>query len=209
MCESESSSKGTHYGVATNSRLLKIIGLFCKRALQKRRYPAKETYNIWNAYPPISRIWSSMSHTWMGRVTHENESCLTNECVMPQTWMREYSSKRTRYHPQEKLRMSRMGWAQMPWALVSPPRTVFVYFIYLWYIHMCIHIYIYRLIRRLPLHEYVYLYVCVCVVWDWRKCHGHWYPNYVWYLNIVFVVYAIRVSVYTYTYIYAYLYIYV
>ena len=34
------------YGVATTSRLLKIIGLFCKRALQKRRYSAKETCNI-------------------------------------------------------------------------------------------------------------------------------------------------------------------
>jgi len=33
------------YGVATISRLLKIKGLFCKRALQKRRYSAKETYN--------------------------------------------------------------------------------------------------------------------------------------------------------------------
>ena len=32
-------------GVATISRLLKIIGLFCKRALSKRRYSAKETYN--------------------------------------------------------------------------------------------------------------------------------------------------------------------
>ena len=31
------------YGVATISRLLKMIGLFCKRALQKRRYSAKET----------------------------------------------------------------------------------------------------------------------------------------------------------------------
>ena len=31
------------YGVATICRLLKIIGLFCKRALQKRRYSAKET----------------------------------------------------------------------------------------------------------------------------------------------------------------------
>ena len=36
----------TTYGVATISRLLKIIGLFCKRALQKRRYSAKETYNF-------------------------------------------------------------------------------------------------------------------------------------------------------------------
>ena len=34
------------YGVASSSRLLKIIGLFCKRALQKRRYSAKETYNF-------------------------------------------------------------------------------------------------------------------------------------------------------------------
>jgi len=33
-------------GVATLSRLLKIIGLFCKRALWKRWYSAKETYNF-------------------------------------------------------------------------------------------------------------------------------------------------------------------
>jgi len=32
------------YGVATISRLLTIIGLFCKRALSKRLYSAKETY---------------------------------------------------------------------------------------------------------------------------------------------------------------------
>jgi len=35
-----------YYGVATISRLLQIIGLFCKRALQKRRYSTKETYNF-------------------------------------------------------------------------------------------------------------------------------------------------------------------
>jgi len=34
------------YGAATISRLLKIIGLFYKRALQKRRYSAKETRNF-------------------------------------------------------------------------------------------------------------------------------------------------------------------
>jgi len=34
------------YGVATISRLLKITGLFCKRALSKRRYSAKETYRF-------------------------------------------------------------------------------------------------------------------------------------------------------------------
>jgi len=34
------------YGVTTISRLLKIICLFCKRALSKRRYSANETYNF-------------------------------------------------------------------------------------------------------------------------------------------------------------------
>ena len=34
------------YGVATIRRLLKVIGLFCKRALQKRIYSVKETYNF-------------------------------------------------------------------------------------------------------------------------------------------------------------------
>ena len=34
------------YGVATISRLLKIKGLFCKRALSKRLYSAKETCNL-------------------------------------------------------------------------------------------------------------------------------------------------------------------
>ena len=34
------------YGVATISRIDKIVGLFCKRALQKRRYSAEETYDL-------------------------------------------------------------------------------------------------------------------------------------------------------------------
>jgi len=34
------------YGVATMSMLLKFIGLFCKRALQKKRYSVEETYHV-------------------------------------------------------------------------------------------------------------------------------------------------------------------
>ena len=34
------------YEVPSVSRLLEIIGLFCKRALSKRPYSAKETYNF-------------------------------------------------------------------------------------------------------------------------------------------------------------------
>jgi len=37
------SRKRMRYGVASIGRLLTIIGLFCKRVLQKRRYSAKET----------------------------------------------------------------------------------------------------------------------------------------------------------------------
>jgi len=36
----------SRYGVATISRLLKMIRLFCKRALQKWWYSAKETYDF-------------------------------------------------------------------------------------------------------------------------------------------------------------------
>ena len=35
-----------NYEVASISRLLRIVGLFCQRALSKRRYSAKETYNF-------------------------------------------------------------------------------------------------------------------------------------------------------------------
>ena len=34
------------YGVATISRLFKSKGLFCQRALQKKQYSAKVTYNF-------------------------------------------------------------------------------------------------------------------------------------------------------------------
>ena len=34
------------YEVASVSRLLKIVGIFCKRALEKRRHSAKETYQF-------------------------------------------------------------------------------------------------------------------------------------------------------------------
>ena len=47
------------YGVASVSRIDKIIGLFCKRDLLKRRYSAQETYDFidpTNHSHPISKI---------------------------------------------------------------------------------------------------------------------------------------------------------
>ena len=54
----------SRYGVPTRSRLLKIIGLFCKRALWKRRYSAEETWNFkepTNRRHPIVIAWYSVS----------------------------------------------------------------------------------------------------------------------------------------------------
>jgi len=63
------------YEVATTSRLLKIIGLFCKRALKKRRHSAKETYDFkepTNCSHPIA--WQihvySIPHMYMMRDWH-------------------------------------------------------------------------------------------------------------------------------------------
>jgi len=76
------------YGVATIGRLLKIIGLFCKRALQKRLYSAKETYDFKEptnrSYPifgsrefsdlplPHSYVWQTSSQMW-----HDSFICVT------------------------------------------------------------------------------------------------------------------------------------
>jgi len=56
------------YGVATISRHLKIIGLFCKRDLYKRRYSAKETYNFkesTNCSHPIVDILESQLYPYL------------------------------------------------------------------------------------------------------------------------------------------------
>jgi len=59
----------SRYGVALISRLLKITGLFCKRALQKRLYSAKETYDFkepTNRSHPINPR-ASQGHVCSGR----------------------------------------------------------------------------------------------------------------------------------------------
>ena len=67
------------YGVATISRLLEMIGLFCKRALYKRPYSVKETYNY---KEPTNRshptcIMRRKAHRWYEWVM--NESCHTHK----------------------------------------------------------------------------------------------------------------------------------
>ena len=67
--------------MATISRLLKIIGLFCKRALSKRRYSAKETYNFkepTNRSHPIVRRREQLGSKAKG--TMFSCLCLENDC---------------------------------------------------------------------------------------------------------------------------------
>jgi len=82
------------YGVDTMSRLFKMIGLFCKRALQKRRYSAKEPYNCkepTNRSHRICAIWlihtCAMTHSY---VWHDSLICVTwliPTCNMPRSYV--------------------------------------------------------------------------------------------------------------------------
>ena len=56
------------YGVAMISRLLKIIGLVCKRALIKRRYSAIETYNLIDPTDRSHPIYLLVASDAVGRV---------------------------------------------------------------------------------------------------------------------------------------------
>ena len=65
------------YGVATISRLLKIIGLFCKRTLQKRRYSATETYDF---KEPTNRIHFITEYTYASSPRILQRYSVSNVC---------------------------------------------------------------------------------------------------------------------------------
>ena len=70
------SADSVSLGVATISRLLKIMGLFCKRALSKRPYSAKETYNF---KEPTSRSYTP--YVRASERVREKERERERECV--------------------------------------------------------------------------------------------------------------------------------
>jgi len=77
------------YGVASTSRLLKIIGLFCKRALYKRLYSTKETYNFkepTNRSHPIARQCAvGMRHDSFN-ICDMTHSCMCFDSLIHVTW---------------------------------------------------------------------------------------------------------------------------
>jgi len=67
------------YGMATISRLLKITGLFCKRALYKRRYSAQETYNFkesTNRSHPIATLVYTYIYSYVCVSIHDINKCM-------------------------------------------------------------------------------------------------------------------------------------
>ena len=79
--------ESSDYGVALISRMDKILGLFCKRALYKRRYSAKETYNFINPTDrshPIMYRNPTIGNTLFGRM---DGSCHTLPRVMSRVCM--------------------------------------------------------------------------------------------------------------------------
>ena len=76
------SSRKIKYGVATTSRLLKIIGLFCKRALLKRRYSAKETCNFKEPINHSHPIFVMFRwHKRVRDIVRQNHVTLPDSCV--------------------------------------------------------------------------------------------------------------------------------
>jgi len=79
------------YGVATISRLLQIICLFCKRALKKTWHSAKETYTLkepTNCSHPIAagRV-TRMCVTWLIHVHDMTHSYVWHDSFICVTWL--------------------------------------------------------------------------------------------------------------------------
>jgi len=96
VCVIHVNDTGLTYGVASISRLLKIIGIFCKRALHKRLYSAKETvacvihmndscltYKWFMSHTCVSLTYKRFtSHVCVSHIPHMNASCHTYEYTL-------------------------------------------------------------------------------------------------------------------------------
>ena len=89
-------------GVATISRLLKIIGLFCRRALSKRRFSAIETDNL---KEPINRSHPIVSWTEKKERDHRKITKKKREITERSRTKRERSQQTSGKNARERLSM--------------------------------------------------------------------------------------------------------
>jgi len=83
------------YGVAAISRLLKITGLFCKRALQKRQYSAKETNHLKepDRSHPILRHLTEFARLGWGRSYRSPSFFIESHLCIVYFWSSERESR--------------------------------------------------------------------------------------------------------------------
>jgi len=87
MCGSRCSLSHVSYRLASVSRIDQMIGLFCQRALQKRRYSAKETCNL---IDPTSRSRPIPQYThYIPKIIH---TCVASNVACPVSYLKTHTT---------------------------------------------------------------------------------------------------------------------
>ena len=125
-----------YYGVATISRLSKIIGLCCKRTLQKRLYSAKETYNFQEPTNRRHRITYILTHNtdWetcmpTNKLARTLHICTWKRCP---SWQHQSDTYEHEYITDSS----------------AIPLFIFIY-------HICMHVHV-----QTYFHIHTYIYIC-------------------------------------------------
>ena len=82
------------YGVASTSKLLKCIRFFCKRALHKRQYSARETYHFKEPTNRIHPIWIYVTWRICHQSRHVSQLCHSKRITWPMghKWLMTYKA---------------------------------------------------------------------------------------------------------------------
>jgi len=167
--------------MAAINRLLKIIGLFCKRALQKRLYSAIETYKIKEpaiVATPYSHFgMSALIRLWVDQYVHTVDIVGCFVCIFVYVWIYDCLSRSGRMHSFSMLTCSSV-WVEicLSWAVRTHTQLLCVYmFIRLvdWCICTrvsCIHVCMSELMMCRGMHVNACVCVYLCDACTWRLC---------------------------------------
>jgi len=185
------------YEVATSSRLLKIIGLFCKRALWQRRYSAKETCHFKEptnrSHPIATNGLVALHHGLKRRVTARDAQCL-HICVCVYTYINIY------VHPHvcPLLIVAANGLTAHGLTGRVAARDTQHLHIYI-YVYIYIHIYI-----------YIYIYIYIHTSHQWPDSPAPWSLHCsAWRTAPSYMCVYIYIYIYTYIFTYVCIHIYI